>query len=98
MQNNKFKKDAPIIHTTNITKLLSKFCHKAKVHFYRGEVEIREGLASSYSFKGNYKAAWEQINYLKLFIKSEKDSTDFGSIYGSLGLLYGMQSKYNSSI
>src|SRR5664280_2934046 len=29
------------------------------IHFYRGEVELREGLASSFSFKGNYQAAWE---------------------------------------
>ena len=68
------------------------------IHFYRGEVELREGLASSFSFKGNYQAAWEQINYLKQFINASKDSTDFGSIYGSSGLLYGMQSKYDSSI
>src|SRR5664279_1010762 len=68
------------------------------IHYYKWEFYLREGLASNYSFKGNYKAAWEQINYLKQSVKSSKDSTDFGRIYGSSGLLYGMQSKYDSSI
>src|SRR5664279_5396276 len=68
------------------------------IHYYKWEFYLREGLASNYSFKGNYKAAWEQINYLKQSVKSSKDSSDFGRIYGSSGLLYGMQSKYDSSI
>src|SRR5664279_4455125 len=83
---------------SSINLALKTLNQTAKIHFYRGEVELREGLASSYSFKGNYKAAWEQINYLKQFINASNDSTDFGSIYGSSGLLYGMQSKYDSSI
>ena len=69
-----------------------------RVHYYSGEVELRVGLASNYSFKGNYKAASDQINYLNQYINTSRDSSDFGSVYICQGLLYGMQSKYDSSI
>ncbi len=83
---------------SSITLALKTLKQPGIIHYYKWEFYLREGLASNYTFKGNYKAAWEQINYLKQSIKSSKDSTDFGRIYGSSGLLYGVQSKYDSSI
>jgi two-component system NtrC family sensor kinase len=69
-----------------------------KIHYYRAEVDLRVQLVYDYAYKGNYKAALEQINYLKQYVNSSIDSTDFGKVYGTTGLLYGMQSKYDSSI
>jgi signal transduction histidine kinase len=69
-----------------------------KIHYYRAEVDLRVQLVYDYSYKGNYKAALEQINYLNQYVNSSIDSTDFGKVYGTTGLLYGMQSKYDSSI
>ncbi|MEP7319380.1 MAG: tetratricopeptide repeat protein, partial [Panacibacter sp.] len=69
-----------------------------KINFYKGEIEIRQRLATNYCFKGDYKAASEQLDYLEHFIKPSKDSSDFADMYSNFGMLYGMQSKYDSSI
>jgi signal transduction histidine kinase len=69
-----------------------------KIQFYRGELEILEKLIYNYSYKGNYKAASEQLKNLEKLTKPGKDSTGFANLYSSKGLLYGMQSKYDTSI
>ena len=69
-----------------------------KIRYYRGEFNLRIRLVYNYSYKGNFKAALEQLKYLDQIVKPAKDSTDFGSIYSQKGLLYGMQSKYDTSI
>jgi tetratricopeptide (TPR) repeat protein len=62
------------------------------------EFELRLGLIYNYAFKGNYKAAADQIDYLQNYIRASEDSMNYGTLYSSRGLLYGMQSKYDSSI
>lgn len=52
-----------------------------KIHYYRAEVDLRVQLVYDYSYKGNYKAALEQINYLNQYVNSSIDSTDFGKVY-----------------
>ncbi len=69
-----------------------------EIKFYRGEIDLRQKLVYGFSYKGNFSDAEEQLNYLDNFLEPSKDSTDFAKIYGSWGLLYGMQSKYDSSI
>ena len=69
-----------------------------EIGFYRGEVDLRQRLVYNYSYKGNFDAATEQLNYLEQFIKPNGDSTDYANVYGNWGLVYGMQSKYDSSI
>jgi two-component system, NtrC family, sensor kinase len=69
-----------------------------QMNYYRGEVEVRQRLASSYSFKGNYKAAADQLHYLEHFIKPSKDSSDFGELYGNYGLMYDFQNRYDTAI
>jgi tetratricopeptide (TPR) repeat protein len=69
-----------------------------RIEFYKGEVSLRQRLVYNYSYKGNFKAAADELNYLQQFIQPTKDSTEFAKVYGSWGLLYGMQSKYDSSI
>jgi len=68
------------------------------INYYKGEVNIRLKLATSYSFKSNYKAAAEQLSYLEKFIQPSKDSSDLANLYSNYGMLYGMQSKYDTSI
>jgi serine phosphatase RsbU (regulator of sigma subunit) len=70
-----------------------------KILYYRGEVDLRIRLVYNYSYKGNYNAAKEQLNFLRNYVKGlKKDSTDFALVYSSYGIFYGMQSKYDSSI
>ncbi len=69
-----------------------------RIKYYKGEVTLRNNLVTSYSFKGDYKSAEENLEYLKLFIKAGKDSADFASLYANYGMMYGMQGKYDTSI
>ena len=69
-----------------------------KMKYYRGELDARMNLSTNYCFKGNYTAAKENLNYLEKFIIPGKDSSDIADMYGNYGLMYGMQSKYDSSI
>ena len=39
---------------SSITLALKTLKQAVMIHFYRGEIDLREGLASSFSFKGNY--------------------------------------------
>jgi len=66
---------------------------------YHGtEADVRIGLIYNYCYKGNYNAATEQIRNFHQFISSSGDSSDYGSAFSCWGILYGMQSKYDSSI
>jgi len=69
-----------------------------EVQFYRGEVDLRKKLVYNYSYKGNYKAASEQLNQLNKLIVPSNDSIDFASVFATAGMFYGIQSKYDSSI
>ena len=69
-----------------------------RIGYYRGEVDLRIRLVYNYAYKGNYKAAMEQVDFVRSFITASKDSSDFALVFASYGILYGMQSKYDSSI
>jgi two-component system, NtrC family, sensor kinase len=69
-----------------------------KINYYKGEVNVRQDLASDYCYKGEYKAAEEHLKFLEHFIKPSKDSFDLADVYGNFGMMYGMQSKYDSAI
>ena len=69
-----------------------------KAGYYKGEVAARLTLATNYCFKGDYNAAKTQLDYLKEFTKSTKDSLDIADVYSNYGMLYGMQSVYDTSI
>ncbi len=68
-----------------------------KINFYEGEVDARARLSVNYCYKGNYEAAEQQFQYLENFIKPD-DSMNIANLYTNRGLMYGMQSKYDSSI
>jgi signal transduction histidine kinase len=69
-----------------------------RVGYYKGEVDIRNNLITSYCFKGDFKSAKENLKFLETFIKPSKDSFDYADMYGNYGMMYGMQSKYDTSI
>ena len=69
-----------------------------KINYYRGEVDIMMNLLNNYSYKGNFKAAGQQIKQLEKTILPVNDSTDFAILYASTGMFLGMQSKYDSSV
>jgi tetratricopeptide (TPR) repeat protein len=69
-----------------------------RIKYYRGELDARMKLAANYCFKGNYNAAKETLIYLEKFIIPGNDSVDIANVYGNYGMMYGMQSKYDSSI
>ena len=69
-----------------------------QANYYRGVIDVSQSLVRNYCFKGNYQAASDMLNYLKQYIKPSKDSTDLANLYSNTGLMYGMQSKYDSSI
>lgn len=76
-------------------KILGRYGNK---YYTISEVDLRIGLIYNYCYKGNYKAASEQIINLTQYISSSGDSSFYGSVYSCWGILYGMQSKYDSSI
>lgn len=67
-----------------------------KAQYYQAEINLRQGLSNNYCFKGNYKAAQQHLDYMLKFIKPG-DSLNLANVYANYGMLYGMQSKYDSS-
>jgi serine phosphatase RsbU (regulator of sigma subunit)/lipopolysaccharide biosynthesis regulator YciM len=83
---------------SSINLALRTLNENKRIGYYRGEVDLRIRLVYNYSYKGNQKAAKEQLDYLRSYVKATKDSSDFGLVFSSYGIFYGMQSKYDSSI
>ncbi|HUM46659.1 MAG TPA: tetratricopeptide repeat protein, partial [Chitinophagales bacterium] len=69
-----------------------------KINYYRGIIDVAQNLVGNYCFKGNYKAADENLEFLTQFIQPSKDSADISKVYSNYGMMYGMQSKYDTSI
>ncbi len=99
---NLYVKKIKLLRNENIDssiKLNKKILADAqKIAYYKGEVNLRNNLVTSYCFKGDYKSAEENLSFLKTFIKPSKDSADFADVYANYGMMYGMQSKYDTSI
>ena len=69
-----------------------------KINYYKGEADVRNKLAGNYIFKGNFKAAKEQLNYLEHFINASNDSSDFADLYGTYGFFYSEQNMHDTAI
>jgi signal transduction histidine kinase len=69
-----------------------------KINFYDGKVGLLTSLMNNYLYKGNFDAARNQVQQLEQTIVPGKDSLRFANLFGNLGMFYGMQSKYDSSI
>jgi signal transduction histidine kinase len=69
-----------------------------KINYNEGEAHARLKLATSYCFKGNYKATDENLRLAHKLLAPLKDTTGLGYVYSGYGMMYGMQSKYDSAI
>ena len=99
---NLYVKKIRLLRNENIDssiKLNNKILADAqKIAYYKGEFNLRNNLVTSYCFKGDFKSAEENLRFLKTFVKPSKDSADLAAVYGNYGMVYGMQSKYDTSI
>src|SRR5256885_5184552 len=95
-------KKIDIISNTNldtaITMGLQTLKAAREISYYKGEVHVRRGLAGNFIFKGNFKAAKEQLDYLEHFIKPSEDSSDFADLYGTYGFFYSEQNMHDTAI
>lgn len=69
---------------------------KAK-HYVQGEAEAHRYMAGALSFKSKFAEAKEQVLLAMQLYQSASDSIGIGKTYGTYGLYYGVQSKYDSS-
>jgi two-component system, NtrC family, sensor kinase len=71
---------------------------RSKALQYRsGEARARVILAYSNCFKGNYKAAKDNLDTAREILSRGVDSSEFPQLYDTYGITYSMQSKYDSS-
>src|SRR5580700_859555 len=68
------------------------------LHYGGGEARARVILAFSYCFKGNYKAAKDNMDTAREILSRGVDSAEFPQLYDTYGIMYSMQSKYDSSL
>jgi len=68
-----------------------------KINYREGEAEARQKLGSKYSIKGEYRLAAENLAVAKNLYESLKDSFGLNYVFSTYGMMYGMQSKYDSS-
>ncbi|PSR53072.1 two-component sensor histidine kinase [Adhaeribacter arboris] len=68
------------------------------IHYQKGEATARLQLASNYCMKGTYPLAAQNLLLSKKIFLSLKDSLGFCDTYSVYGMMYGMQSKYDTSI
>jgi|AntRauTorcE11897_2_1112592.scaffolds.fasta_scaffold06338_2 signal transduction histidine kinase len=68
-----------------------------KLGFEKGELEALRNLSSSLLMKGDFDAAQQNLNDAKSIALTFKDSVALSTLYGTYGMMYGMQSKYDSA-
>lgn len=69
-----------------------------RVHYVAGEVSAHQNMAEGLIRKGNFETAKEEIQKAETLARTLKDSTSVALVYAVYGMMYGMQSKYDSSI
>ena len=69
-----------------------------KINYKKGEAEALLQLATSYCNKGKFEEAHAALETSQGIFKQLKDSAGFGKMYSGYGMMYGMQSKYDSAI
>ncbi len=84
--------DSSIVYSKKIIE------ESKRLRYIRGEAVARRMLGEAMIWKGNFDEAKTQINQAEKLIRSINDSGSLQTLYSSFGLLYGMQSNYDSSI
>ncbi len=79
--------------------LVKKVIEEAKqINYREGEAEARQILAAKYNMKGEYRQALENLAIAESIYTSLKDSLGLNYVWSTYGMMYGMQSKYDTSI
>ena len=66
--------------------------------YLKGEADARRLMGTILSFKGDYASAQKNLVLGSKIYEELKDETGLVKMYASYGMMYGMQSKYDSSI
>lgn len=69
-----------------------------KSNYPAGEARARTKLANHNSYKGNFAAAKENLEIAIKMFTALKNNVQLLKVYNSYGTMYGMQSKYDSSL
>ncbi len=87
------------INIDSAIDLSKKTIEKAKsINYTSGEASARLTLATNYCMKGAFKLASENLIISQNIYQSLKDSLGLCATYSTYGMMYGMQSKYDTSI
>ena len=87
------------INIDSAIDLSKKTIEKAKsINYNSGEASARLNLATNYCMKGAFKLASENLIISQNIYQSLKDSLGLCATYSTYGMMYGMQSKYDTSI
>ena len=66
--------------------------------YLKGEADARRLMGTILSFKGDYASAQKNLVLGSKIYEELKDETGLVKMYSGYGMMYGMQSKYDSSI
>ena len=69
-----------------------------RINYKKGEADILLNIATNFSRKGNYDSAKVSLAEAQEIAYSLKDSLIIARLYSGYGMLYGIQSKYDTSI
>jgi signal transduction histidine kinase len=87
------------INIDSAIDLSKKTIAEAKsINYNYGEATARLRLAMNYCMKGTFALAEENLIISKNIYQSLKDSLGLCNTYSAYGMMYGMQSKYDTSI
>jgi two-component system, NtrC family, sensor kinase len=69
-----------------------------KINYQSGEADALINMAANFSLKGDYISAVQSLKNAEEICSLLKDSSRFARLYGGYGMMYGIQSKYDTSI
>lgn len=72
--------------------------HAINIHYLKGEADCRVRAATNLCYKGEYAEAEKHLALADKIYTSQNDSSGKRGLYGTYGILYGMQSQYEKSI
>ncbi len=80
-------------------RYLNRIIENAKqIHYAKGEAVAHRLLAVGLSRKSDFAAAKAEANRAEKLFQSGPNPEEMAKVYATYGLIYGMQSKYDSSI
>jgi two-component system, NtrC family, sensor kinase len=68
-----------------------------KIGYKKGETDALVTISSNLMMKGDFVAAAKTLDQAKALVSTFRDSTSIAAVYGTYGMMYGMQSKYDSA-